>query len=125
MDGDNSRPDLMEKMAKEDGCTPYSKEYWEALKQGTTTQEHAYHETLAEMASMRMKSEDLNERHIAAFGAENAATMADAKWKDEFAPPTAKPPDEEGRRFLTGEFSKDWQNLFNAVSDNWEKKHNK
>ncbi len=44
-----------EKMQKEDGCTPYSKDWWTAFNAGTATQQSAYHETIAEMASLRSK----------------------------------------------------------------------
>lgn len=121
IEGTNSNPDLRAKMAKEDGCTPYSKQWWDEVAAGKATPEQAIHETLAEMASVRMKSSDTHEQHVKDYGEVNAARMADATWKDHFAPPTAKAPDSEGRRFLTGTFSKDWQNLYNAISKNWEK----
>lgn len=123
MDGDNEHPDLHAKMMKEDGCTVYSKEYWTALENGTTTVEKAYHETLAEMAAVRMRSSDERKFKEEKYGLMSPETQAAYRMETDFAPPTAKPPDAEGRRFLTAEYSRDWQALYNAVSANWEKRH--
>ncbi len=117
VDGDNSRPHLQDKMAAEDGCTPYSKEWWDAYKAGTAKVENAYHETLAEMAAVRQRTAD-----------EHAANPDRPSMKD-FAPPTltTETHDQFGNkldhRLLSAEYSKDWQALYDAVHRNWEKKH--
>lgn len=47
-----------DRMAKEDGCTAYSREYWVGYAKGTVSKELAYHETLCEMSALRGGGEE-------------------------------------------------------------------
>jgi hypothetical protein len=130
MEGTNSRPDLYDKMAKEDGCTPYSKEWWDSYQASKSPRETAYHETLAEMARLKTEDRANKQAHAdnIAYIKSHGGTWTDEeekKWQADgkrlTAPPTAKKPDAEGRRFLTGRPSKDWEALYKAVNQHWNK----
>ncbi len=43
-------------MVKEDGVTDYSRQWWEAWNKGKARTDQAFHETLAEMASLRQRN---------------------------------------------------------------------
>lgn len=122
-DGDPSRPDQsnLEKMAKEDGCSPYSRDWWDAQKNGTADYRQAFHETLAEMAAARSKiipttanGEQTHDEHLR-FG----------------SPPTAiyhnDLPDGSGGEttgyLLRNEPSPTWNKLYDLVEKNWQEKH--
>jgi hypothetical protein len=116
MDGTNATPDLRAKMAKEDGCTPYSKDWWDQFQAGKTSVEHPYHETLSEMARLR---------------AEPFATDPTKLKNPEAGPPTLKLAvggekaglDRIKDGFLTTAPSKDWAALYKAVDEHWNKRH--
>jgi hypothetical protein len=44
----------MDKLAKTDGVTPYSRDWWKAHRNNTATWEQAYHETLAEISNLEV-----------------------------------------------------------------------
>lgn len=118
VEGTNSRPDLRETMAREDGCTPYSKDWWKAVETGTARDTQAIHETLSEMASLRSRKNDMGPQY------EHLIT--------ESGPPTLKEPlhaenmthdTRNALRFFSPEPSKDWTALYNAVNSHWQKNY--
>ena len=122
LEGTNQDPDLSARMAREDGLTPYSKDWWDAYKAGTVPRDNAIHETLAEMAAVRSRK----------GRGENDPGGYEPAGSPNAAPPTAKrfadygkgPESEEGW-LVSSKPSKDWIALYNAVNDNWQKKHAK
>jgi hypothetical protein len=99
------RDNPAEKMAKEDGCTPYSKDWWGAFNSGTATQQQAYHETLAEMAAIKQRS-----------GFSPEAGPPTAKWYEAVN-------NGQGGYLLSTAPSKSWNDLYKIVNDNWDKRH--
>ena len=90
-----------------DGVTDYSKEWWQAMRQGNATTVQAFHETLAEMAKVKYETGRLPEHY-------GTSTV------------TPKAPDKEGRVFSTikhtspGELNQGklaWRNLYRAVEE--------
>jgi len=90
--------DHYEQLKTEDGVSDYSRDWWAAYKNGKASIEQAWHETLAEMAH--------NE------------TMLKGEKR------LLGPPDEKGEytKSATGG-SENWQNLYAAVNDIWERGH--
>lgn len=128
--GTNQKPDLWASMAKEDGCTPYSKEWWDAVKAGKATYDKGYHETLAEMAALHYKEAAAYNSEVKMFGKAKAKELAVARGSP-LAPPTLKPLTMAQRAagldrvkdgFLTNKPSKDWLALYKAVNDHWNKR---
>jgi hypothetical protein len=115
------------KLQKEDGCSPYSTEWWTAVKTfgSGLGPDVAYHETLAEMARLHLQVATEEARHRA-FVAEHLARGGEWSEKDEatwksntrgtIAPPTLM----EGG-FLSTKPSKTWLAFYNAVNRHWEK----
>lgn len=87
--------DTLSKMIREDGCSPYSKEWWDAYAKGTATVKQGFHETLAEMARLHYEKNELPSM-----------------------PPTLKP-----NGFLTANPSPEWRKLYAMVNKNWDRKH--
>ena len=113
-----------EKMRNEDGCSEYSREWWNAYKSpnnsversyinvqgneqkyttGKVTQDQAYHETLAEMARL-----DYERRH---------AGIPPDKVKGNSPGPPAQKTD---GTFSKTRYSTDWLDLYNAVNRHWK-----
>lgn len=81
-------------MADQDGVTAYSREWWDAYKSGTATQNQAYHETIAELGKLAQTGEQGG--HI-----------------------VTKP-----NGFKTAIMpSEKWLKLAKMVNDNWDAKH--
>ncbi len=91
-------PDARARMAKEDGCTPYSKDWWTAVEKGTARPEQAVNETLAEMAMLRNR----------------------VNGSPDAGPPSVRKT-EDGLMLLSSAPSKDWDALYKAVAANWER----
>ena len=114
VEGTNEDPNLKERMAKEDGATPYSKDWWTAVEKGTARSEQAINETLAEMAMLRNQPSRVVEGGRSGGPGPNAG------------PPTLKPneKDQWGRPMPQPLFSptpsKDWDALYKAVTAHWD-----
>ena len=95
-----------EAMRKEDGCTNYSKAYWDdASKSGSATGfRTCFHETLAEMARLDY------EKKLGLPGREG-------DYKEIGAPPRVK-----ANGFLTIKPSVRWRKLYDMVNKNWKKR---
>ena len=130
------------KMAAEDGCTPYSKEWWDAVKNGSAPQESGYHETLAEMASLKQKVQAEQAEHKERVAEMNKLAVErnqPSPWSEQdekdwqaagtrmTAPPTAvwhkELNDGKGAFLLKSKPSKDWEKLYKMVNANWKKNH--
>lgn len=131
-----------ERMRKEDGCSAYSKEYWEAYGKGESSIDKPYHETLAEMARIDYENKVIKKAD-AAREAEHTKNVADiisrgGKWDDEdekeyrrnspgprvgqYALQMAAPPMLKKTGFFTAKPSPRWVALYKAVNANWDKK---
>ena len=98
VEGTNEDPNLRARMAKEDGCTPYSKDWWTAVEKGPARPEQAINETLAEMAMLRNR----------------------VNGSPDAGPPSVRKT-EDGLMLLSSAPSKDWDALYKAVTANWER----
>lgn len=94
----------MNRLAKEDGVSNYSRQWWDAVKSGKALWKLGVHETLAEMT--RLQYEDSLTRGVA---------VGEIK-----APPTMK-----DNGFLTVTPSSLWTSIYKAVNDHWDKKYAK
>ena len=93
----------LHQMMRDDGVSSYSRDWWNAQEAGTATLNQAIHETLSEIGAQSVLSDTLaNITHIA-----RAA------------------PNAEGQAFLyTKPLSQQWKDLYTAVNNNWQAKHN-
>ena len=111
-----------DRMAQEDGCTPYSKDWWDAYKAGTASWDKPIHETLAEMASLRSMPNSSPDA-----GPPTARRPTDKEIKDEAKTTNewVKPRIDANSWLMSPKTSPDWSALYNAVNDNWFTKHAK
>lgn len=84
------------RLAKEDGVSEYSRQWWEAVKAGKALSKLGMHETLAEMTRLEYETGKVE------------------------APPTLK-----DNGFLTSTPSPLWTEIYNTINDHWQKKHSK
>lgn len=84
------------RLAKEDGVSEYSRNWWEAVNKGQALAKLGIHETLAEMTRLEYETGKVE------------------------APPTLK-----DNGFLTSEPSPLWKDIYSTVNDHWQKKHGK
>lgn len=96
--------DIADTMRKEDGCSNYSREYWEGWRAGNVQTPSAYHETLAEMARIEYENK--------------ASKKAGSAISNMVGPPMLK----KNGMFTSAKRSTGWAALYKAVNANWDKK---
>ncbi|MGO9682004.1 MAG: hypothetical protein ACLPTZ_05285 [Beijerinckiaceae bacterium] len=103
VEGTNEDPNLRARMAKEDGCTPYSTDWWQAVGNRTARPEQAINETLAEMAMLRNRPNGSSDAGPPTF---KTKAKQYTPWSNEgtFKPQT----------------SPDWDALYKAVTAHWD-----
>ena len=103
VEGTNEDPNLRARMAREDGATPYSTDWWKAVEGRTARPEQAINETLAEMAMLRNRTNGSPNAGPPTF---KTKALQYAPWSNEG---TFKPAP-----------SKDWDALYKAVTAHWD-----
>ena len=123
VEGTNEDPNLRARMAREDGATPYSTDWWKAVEGRTARPEQAINETLAEMAMLRNREPGWYKTLGGAQKGERIKSMPVSG--PEAGPPTFKtkalqyePWSNEGT--FKPAPSKDWDALYKAVTAHWD-----